>query len=102
MPTITTKMSAKQFSRKRVMYTPTSVQSHYHVGLLCFVETHRRVLGGKFGRIPAPLQEDAFSMRGYCLDAHELIPAGSVKFDSFGPGDDDWIWSPTHIERSAQ
>lgn len=89
------------FSNRRAMHAPTRLQSHYHVGVLCFVEMHRRILGGRFGRIPAPLQDDAFSMGGYCIDAHELVPAGSTEFHCFGPEPDDWIPSPTTIERSA-
>lgn len=79
-----------------------SVQSHFHVGVLCFMETHRRILGGKFGRIPEPLKEDAFSAGGYCLDAHDVLPAGSTEFISFGPGPDEWGASPTTINRSGE
>lgn len=89
----------ESFAKRRVRYTPMSIQSHYHVGVLCFIETHRRVLGGAFGRIPEPLKEDAFSMGGYCIDAHESMPAGSTEFSSFGPGKDDWVQAPTTIER---
>ena len=86
-------------SPRRVLYTPTNLQSHHGVGVLVFIETHRRILKGRFGRIPVALKDDAFSMGGYCLDAHELLPAGSVKFESFGPGKDEWIWSPTTTQR---
>jgi hypothetical protein len=70
----------------RAFHTPSRVQSHYGIGLLCFTEYHRRILGGEFGRIPKPIQEDAFSQGGYCIDAHDLLPAGSMQFHSFGPG----------------
>jgi hypothetical protein len=88
-------------STRRAMYGPSSIQTHHQVGVLVFVETHRRILGGNFGRIPEALKEDAFSMGGYCLDAHDIIPAGSVAYESFGPEPDDWIWAPTHIERGG-
>jgi hypothetical protein len=81
------------------MHQPMRVQSHSHIGMLAFVEIHRRVLGGKFGRIPDPLSDDAFSMGGYCIDAHETLPAGSTEFHSFGPGADEWIASPTTVAR---
>jgi hypothetical protein len=89
------------FSPCRAMHSPTSVQSHFFIGALVFTETHRRILKGEFGRIPRPISDDAFSMGGYCIDAHEIIPAGSVEFDSFGPGPDDWVASPTTTNREA-
>jgi hypothetical protein len=85
----------------RAMYTPASTQSRLGVGVLVFLEMHRRVLGGKFGSIPAPIRDDAFSMSGYCLDAHELMPAGSMRFHRFGPEPDDWIWESTKVERAS-
>lgn len=84
---------------RRFAHQPMSLQTHGHIGMLVFVETHRRVLGGKFGRISEPLSEDAFSMGGYCIDAPETLPAGSTEFHSFGPGADEWIASPTTVAR---
>lgn len=86
----------------RAMYQPFSTQSHFHIGVLVFMEFHRRILGGKFGSIPEPIKDDAFNMGGYCLDAHETLPAGSMEFISFGPEEDDWNWSPTTVEREGQ
>lgn len=83
----------------REQHQPTRVQSHHVVGVWVFLETHRRILGGKFGSIPAALKDDAFSMAGYCLDAHDLIPAGSTAFHRFGAGADEWIAEPTTAER---
>ena len=62
------------------------IAEHHHVGMLVFLELHRRILGGKFGRIPSPLRDDAFSMGGYCLDAPELMPAGGCFYDDCGEG----------------
>lgn len=90
------------FSPSRAMYSPTSTQSHSFVGVLVFMETHRRVLGGLFGRIPSHLKDDAFGMGGYCLDAHPVLPAGSVEYLKFGPGDDEWHWSPTTVDREGE
>ena len=88
-----------QFSPRRAMDQPSSTQSHLGLGVLVFVETHRRVFGLQFGPLPRPLRDDAFSMSGYCLDAHDTLPAGSVEYSSFGPGEDDWIWVPTTVDR---
>lgn len=89
------------FSKRRPMHAPSSVQSHHHVGVLAFLEAHRRILGNAFGRIPEPISIDAFSAAGYCLDAHDTMPAGSTERDEFGPGRDDWVAVQTIIERGA-
>jgi len=36
---------------------------------------------------------------GYCIDAPELIAAGSHERDIFGDGPDDWLPMPTPVER---
>ena len=36
---------------------------------------------------------------GYCLDAPELLAAGSHERDIFGDGDEDWLAMPTAIPR---
>lgn len=87
------------FTSRRALHTPSSIQSHFGIGALVFVETHRRILGGKFGSIPKAISDDAFAQGGYCIDAHELMPAGSVEFQRFGAGADEWIANPTHFER---
>ncbi len=85
---------------RRHMHQPMSVQSHMHVGVLVRLEVQRRLLGGAlFGRIPKPLSDDAFSASGYCLDAHDTMPAGSTEYTCFGPGADDWIPAATTVER---
>ena len=74
------------------------------VGLLVFMEMHHRILGGKFGRIPKPISEDAFSMSGYCIDAPHFIPAGSCYYDEIGPPDEDgpqWIVSQSVLAREG-
>lgn len=76
-----------------------STQTHRFVGVMVFLEMHRRILGKEFGKIPKALSEDAFSMAGYCLDAHEEMPAGSTEFHSFGPGRDDWLAQATTVKR---
>lgn len=85
----------------RDKYAPSRVQSHYQVGLLVMLETHRRINGRKFGPMPKPLSDDAFNMSGYCIDAHDVLPAGSMAFDKFGPDDEDWMWMPTTCLRSG-
>jgi hypothetical protein len=36
---------------------------------------------------------------GYCLDAPELIAAGSHERDIFGDGEEDWLAMPTVVPR---
>lgn len=36
---------------------------------------------------------------GYCIDAPELIAAGSHERDIFGEGDEDWLAMPTAVQR---
>jgi hypothetical protein len=92
-----------QFSQRREMYAPSSLQSHGQVGVLCFLELHRRIHGRNFGRVPSHLSDDAFAAAGHCLDAHELLPAGSVESKSFQGADEvEWIWLPTTIKRSKR
>ncbi len=75
------------------------MSDHTWVGLQVFIETHRRILHGAFGRIPKALTDDAFSMAGYCLDAPDLLPAGSVVYERTGPEADDWIAMPSMFYR---
>lgn len=86
-------------------HTPLSCAGHNVVGIHIFVETHRRVFGNKFGRMPEPLKDDCFSMGGYCIDAPDLLPGGSCYFNEFAPPDepgqpnDNWVVNQTIIER---
>lgn len=36
---------------------------------------------------------------GYCIDAPEILAAGSMERDEFGPNEDDWLAMPTMVER---
>lgn len=81
------------------VHRPVSTSSLSFVGVLVFMEFHRRILGGKFGEIPKPISDDAFSMSGYCLDAPELLPAGACRFREVGPEPDDWIVEQATVER---
>jgi hypothetical protein len=81
------------------MYSPHSVQGHHHVGVLVFVELHRRIHKGAFGKVPQPIRDDAFGMSCYCLDAPDIMPAGSVFFDRYGPEPDDWLPMVTTVTR---
>lgn len=85
--------------KNRAIYQPSSTQSHFHIGVLVFMEFHRRILGGKFGSIPEPIKDDAFNMGGYCLDAHETIPAGSMVYERFGPRPEEWMISQSTTSR---
>lgn len=85
----------------RWKYQTGCVQTHYFVGLQVRLELQHRLVGG-FGTVPKPLSDDAFNMGGYCLDAHEVLPAGSVQFHRFGPDEDDWIFEPTICMRSGE
>lgn len=89
------------FTSRRGQHTPSRMQSNYWVGMLVFIEVHRRIHGSQFGTVPKPLRDDAFCQGGYCLDAPELLPAGSTLFESFGPGVDDWAAVPTSVERTS-
>jgi hypothetical protein len=70
------------FSLSRNIYSPR----HYEqqdtpvLGTLIFIEIHRRILKGKFGKIPQPIQDWCFAEGRYCLDAPETIPAGGCEF----------------------
>jgi hypothetical protein len=55
------------------------------LGILIFMETHRRILGGQFGAIPRPIKDWAFAEGGYCIDAPDIIPAGGTEFFSMDP-----------------
>lgn len=93
-------MSTATQHLRRLRHQPMStLYRPSHVGVLVFMEYHRRILKGEFGEIPKPISDDAFNMGGYCLDAPELMPAGSTEFYQFGPEKDDWIAEPTSIER---
>ena len=84
---------------RRFAHQPMTTQSHHRIGLLVFMEMHRRILGGKFGHIPEPLKDDSFSAGGYCIDAYDIMPAGSMEFFAIGPGDDEWLPMPTTLDR---
>jgi hypothetical protein len=51
-----------------------------HLGILFFIETHRRILKGEFGRIPRHLSDAATAEGGYCVDAPESLPAGACYY----------------------
>lgn len=55
------------------------------VGVLIFIELHRRLLGGQFGSIPKPLSEYAFAEGAYSLDAPEVLPAGGSRWMDVDP-----------------
>lgn len=55
------------------------------LGILFFMETHRRILGGKFGSIPKPITDWAFAEGGYCIDAPDNLPAGASEFFALDP-----------------
>jgi hypothetical protein len=57
-------------------WTAAKVPGMRLVGVMVFMEIHRRILGGQFGKIPAHLKDDAFDQRGYCIDAPDEMPAG--------------------------
>ena len=73
--------------QRRAMHKP----GHYTapdtrvLGLLFIMEFHRRIFGGRFGRIPAPLKDWAFAEGGYCLDAPDMLPAGGCEFFGLDP-----------------
>lgn len=68
---------------------PPPVYQHQVVGVWCFLELHRRIHGNNFGKVPAPLKEDAFVQRGYCIDAPNEMPGGGCYYDEFAPPDED-------------
>jgi len=72
---------------RRAMYKPDhhTQQDIRTLGILFFMETHRRILGGRFGSIPAPLKVWAFAEGGYCLDAPDMLPAGGSEFFALDP-----------------
>ena len=76
--------------------------SNHVIGVHCFVEMHRRILNNKFGSIPKPLRDDAFSQGGYCLDAPDLMPGGSCFYEEIGPpedGEPQWIVAQRIVAR---
>jgi hypothetical protein len=85
----------------RALYSPSSFQTHFEVGVLVMLETHRRINGNAFGPTPKALSDDSFNMAGYCIDAHDVMPAGSMEYERFGPEEDDWVWVPTICTRES-
>lgn len=87
-------MSNRAFHQHWVASMRAEVKS---VGMLVFVELHRRYFGGKFGRMPDALSSDAFSMSGYCLDAPGAMPGGGLRYDEYAlpdpNGDRNWVLS---------
>lgn len=65
-------------------YTAQDVRT---LGILIFMEAHRRILGGQFGVIPKPIKEWAFAEGGYCIDAPDNLPAGACEFYELDPTD---------------
>lgn len=63
-------------------YTSQDVRT---LGILIFMEVHRRILHGQFGSIPKPIKEWAFAEGGYCLDAPDMLPAGACEFFELDP-----------------
>ena len=51
----------------------------HFLGVRIFLEIHDRLLGGKYGKIPTCISEDAFAQGGYCLDAPDELAAGAVE-----------------------
>jgi hypothetical protein len=84
---------------------PDTISGHHSVGVHIFVETHRRIFKGAFGRLPKPISDDAFSMGGYCLDAPEVMPGGGMFYDEFAPpedGEPQWIPSQFIVYRESK
>jgi hypothetical protein len=71
-------------------------------GILTFMEFHRRIFKGAFGRLPSSIKVDAFAMSGYCLDAPDCMPAGGCyAFPIDVDGDGSLIeFVPTQMEVS--
>jgi hypothetical protein len=90
-------MIAWPFTARRPIHRPLRIQSHWHVGALVFMELHTRLHGNQFGLVPKPLRDDAFSAAGYCLDAHDALPAGSMLYEEAAQGEGSPM--PTTIER---
>lgn len=61
------------------------------VSLLLLMEQIRR------GTVERPPR--AWVEAGYCLDAPELLAAGSHRRDIVGDGEDDWLAMPTTVTR---
>lgn len=55
------------------------------LGIMIFMEVHRRILHGQFGVIPKPIKDWAFAEGGYCLDAPDNLPAGACEFYELDP-----------------
>lgn len=70
-----------------------------NIGLLVFIELHRRIHGGEFGSVPAPLRDDAWSQGGYCIDAGNVIPGGASRWCDIG--DDTGFPEQIFIEREV-
>jgi hypothetical protein len=58
------------------------------IGTLIFMEIHRRILFGQFGKIPKYISDWAFAEGGYCLDAPDHLPAGYCEYYELGPETD--------------
>ena len=73
--------------QRRVMHKPDhhTQQDIRTLGILFFMEAHRRILGGRFGSIPNPIKDWAFAEGGYCIDAPDMLPAGGSEFYALDP-----------------
>lgn len=60
-------------------------ESRNFIGVLIFMELHRRILGGQFGSIPKPIRDYAFAEGAYCIDAPEVLPAGGSRWMDVDP-----------------
>ena len=75
-------------------YAPSRVQTHMHLGAILMSNLYQRCFNpGK------ALSRDAWDMWGYCIDAYEELPAGSMEYYEFGPEADDWCWAATTCMR---
>ena len=66
------------------------IDTHHHwLGLMIFMEAHRRLLHGQFGRIPEPVTVWAWAEGGYCIDAPMTLPAGGCFYLDLQPFRED-------------
>jgi hypothetical protein len=73
-----------------------STQSHWYIGILLAIRN--RPLG-PLKTVDRRLWDYHCTLGGYCLDAYDTMPAGSVAYARIGPSEDDWIASPTTVKR---
>jgi hypothetical protein len=70
-----------------------------NVGLEVMAETHRRLFKLQGVAMPKCLMADASNMSGYCIDAPDYLPAGSMRSVTFDVDESVWYTTKSYSTR---